>query len=74
MKDENSRAGFAHETVMINLSVFHLFLPVAALSSGYISVLLTLSLTGSTVMISWIVRKAYQQTATELVREHWKFA
>lgn len=37
MKDEKARASFAHEMVMMNLAIFHLLLPVAALSSGYIA-------------------------------------
>ena len=44
MKDEKRRAGNAHEMVMLNLAMFHLLLPVAALSSGYVSILLSLAL------------------------------
>jgi len=46
MKDEQGRAGSAHEMVMMNLAVFHLLLPVAALSSGYLSVFLSIALIG----------------------------
>lgn len=74
MKDEKSRAGFAHEVVMMNLSIFHLLLPVAALSSGYISIFLTIALIGSVVIIFWIARKAYQRIDSELVHAHWQLA
>ena len=54
MEDERSRAAAAHELLMMNLSIFHLLLPVVALSSGHIGVLLTISLIGSMVVILWI--------------------
>jgi len=74
MKDEKSRAGFAHEVVMMNLAIFHLLLPVAALSSGYISIFLSLALIGSAVMIFWVARRAKQTEDVALVQTHWKLA
>jgi len=74
MKDEKSRAGFAHEVVMMNLAIFHLLLPVAALSSGYISIFLSLALIGSAVMIFWVARRAKQIEDVALVQTHWKLA
>lgn len=74
MKDERARAGSAHELLMMNLAIFHLLLPVVALSSGHIGALLTLSLTGSTVMIFWIYQKARQLENSPLSHAHWKLA
>ncbi len=74
MKDERARAGAAHELLMMNLAVFHLLLPVVALSSGHVSVLLTLSLTGSAVMIFWIAIKARRAEYSQLVHVHWQLA
>ncbi|MDT8370813.1 MAG: hypothetical protein RQ783_02345 [Gammaproteobacteria bacterium] len=36
MKKTIRQAASAHEMLMMNLAIFHLLLPVAALSSGYI--------------------------------------
>lgn len=74
MKDEKQRAGYAHELVMMNLAIFHLLLPVAALSSGYISILLSLALIGSAVMIFWVAYKVRNIKDVEFVQEHWKLA
>lgn len=74
MKDEKQRAGYAHELVMMNLAIFHLLLPVAALSSGYISILLSLALIGSAVMIFWVAYKVRNIKDVDFVREHWKLA
>jgi len=74
MKSDKSRAGFAHEMVMMNLAIFHLLLPVAALSSGYISTFLSLALIGSAVMIFLVARKAHQENELELVIVHRKLA
>jgi len=74
MKDEKSRAGFAHEMVMMNLAIFHLLLPVAALSSGYISIFLSLALFGSAVMIFLVARRASLATDVEWVNTHWQLA
>jgi len=74
MKDEKARAGFAHEMVMMNLAIFHLLLPAVALSSGYVSPLLSLALIGSAVMIFWVARRAYQTEDVVLVKTHWKLA
>lgn len=74
MKDEKRRAGSAHEMVMMNLAIFHLLLPVAALSSGYVSMLLSLALIGSAVMIFWIAYKTRHIDDNELVQTHWKLA
>ncbi|MDC9725884.1 MAG: hypothetical protein PSN44_08235 [Gammaproteobacteria bacterium] len=74
MKGEQARAGFAHEMVMMNLAIFHLLLPVAALSSGYISTFLSLALIGSAVMIFLVARKARQTSDVELVNAHRQLA
>jgi hypothetical protein len=72
MKDEKRRAGYAHELVMMNLAIFHLLLPVAALSSGYISILLSLALIGSAVMIFRVAYKVRKIDDVEFVQAHWK--
>lgn len=74
MQDNKPQAGFAHEVVMMNLAIFHLLLPVAALSSGYIKELLTLALIGSAMMMFWVYRQSYQAGDSELVNTHWKLA
>ena len=74
MKSETKQASFAHELLMMNLSFFHLLLPVAVLSSGHIALFLTLALMGSIVIIIWIVRKAKQANESELVQAHWLLA
>lgn len=74
MKDEKRRAGYAHEMVMMNLAIFHLLLPVAALSSGYVSILLSLALIGSAVMIFWLAYKVRKTDDVEFVQAHWKLA
>lgn len=74
MKDDKGRAGFAHELLMMNLSFFHLLLPVAVLSSGHIAIFLTLALISSALIIFWIARKANQTTDSELVQAHWQLA
>jgi len=74
MKSEEAKAGSAHEIVMMNLSIFHLLLPALALSSGYISVFLTISLIGSVAMIFLAFRKSLQKNDVELVHSHWLLA
>jgi hypothetical protein len=74
MKDEKRRAGSAHEMVMMNLAIFHLLFPVAALSTGYVSILLSLALIGSAVMIFWVVYKLRRRDDVELVQAHWQLA
>ena len=74
MKDERSHAGAAHELLMMNLAIFHLLLPVVALSSGHIGILLTLSLIGSAVIIFWIAQKARRSEYSQLIYTHWKLA
>jgi hypothetical protein len=74
MRDEKHRAGYAHEMVMMNLAIFHLLLPVAALSSGYISMLLSLALLGSAVMIFWGAYKVRTINDVGFVLAHWKLA
>lgn len=74
MKDDKQRAGSAHELVMMNLAIFHLLLPVAALSSGYISILLSLALIGSAVMIFWVAYKVRKTDDIEFVQAHWRLA
>lgn len=74
MKDEKNRAASAHELVMMNLAIFHLLLPVAALSSGYVSLFLSLALLGSAVMIFWVAQKARQKEDVAFVQAHWQLA
>lgn len=74
MKSDQVRAGAAHERVMMNLAIFNLLLPAAALSSGYVSLFLTISLIGSAVMIFLIARKARTSTDIALIHEHWCLA
>jgi hypothetical protein len=74
MKDEKHRAGYAHEMVMMNLAIFHFLLPVATLSSGYISMLLSLALIGSAVMIFWVAYKIRNMDDVGFVQAHWKRA
>ena len=74
MKNETKRAAAAHELLMMNLSFFHLLVPVAILSSGHIALFLTLALIGSAVIIIWIARKANQASDSELVQTHWQLA
>ena len=72
--DERRRAESAHEMVMMNLAIFHLLIPVAAFSSGYISILLSLALIGSAVMIFSAVYKVRQTGDAKFVQAHWKLA
>ncbi|PHS25760.1 MAG: hypothetical protein COA83_04930 [Methylophaga sp.] len=74
MKSETKRAATAHELLMMNLSLFHLLVPVAILSSGHIALFLTLALIASMVIIIWIARKAKQSHNSELVQAHWQLA
>ncbi len=74
MKSDQIRAGAAHERVMMNLAVFNLLLPAAALSSGYVNIFLTIALIGSAVMIFLIARNARNSTGVALIDEHWKLA
>jgi hypothetical protein len=74
MKTEQARAGAAHERVMLNLAIFNLLLPAAALSSGYVSLFLTISLIGSAVMIFLIARRSRMASGVALIDEHWKLA
>jgi len=74
MKNERQQAASAHERVMMNLSIFHLLLPVVALSSNYISIVLAISLFGSIIMIFSVAKKARQTTDVELVHTHWQVA
>jgi len=74
MKSEQARASFSHELVMMNLAIFHLLLPAAALSSGYVSILLSLALIASAVIIFWVARKALYGNDTALVKAHWQLA
>lgn len=67
------QASAAHERLMMNLAVFHLLLPVAALSSGYVLQLLAISVVGSLSVISWIAWKQ-KQTSQPLVQGHWQLA
>ena len=73
MNKQIKQAAFAHEALMMNLAIFHLLIPVAALSSGYITLLMSISLIGSLSMITWIGYRA-KQTTTDLIQTHWQLA
>jgi predicted neutral ceramidase superfamily lipid hydrolase len=66
-------AASAHERLMMNLAIFHLLLPVAALSSGYLTLFLSLSLIGSFLMMWSIHQKAVTLTDA-FARLHWQQA
>ncbi len=68
------KASAAHEILMMNLAIFHLLLPVAALSSGYISVLLTISLLGSLLMMFYIAYRARKIDDVSFVHQNWTLA
>lgn len=68
------KASLAHEMLMMNLAIFHLLLPVAALSSGYMSILLSLSLLGSVSMIIYIKFRAARGHEQEFIHMHWLLA
>lgn len=74
MEDLVKLASAPHERLMINLALFHLLLPVAALSSGHVAVLLTISLIGSASIIALIARRAARGSANALVDGHWRLA
>lgn len=66
-------AAKAHERVMINLACFHLVLPVAALTTGYIKPLLVCALTGALLMlISQFITSKYNYA--DWVKKHWQAA
>jgi uncharacterized membrane protein (DUF485 family) len=66
-------AAKAHERVMINLACFHLVIPVAALTTGYIKPLLLCAFFGAILMlISQFV--ASKNHYAEWVKEHWHAA
>lgn len=68
------KASAAHEILMMNLAIFHLLLPVAALSSGYLAVLLTISFFGSLLTMFYINHRARKNEADEFVHLNWKLA
>lgn len=75
MDNANKLAASAHEKVMMNLAIFHLLLPVAALSSGYMMQLLSVSVLGSLFMLIWIYwRSRHMQKQQEWVAHHWQLA
>jgi len=79
MEKEDRCAAYPHEFLMMNLSVFHLLVPLAALSSDYINIILMGSLTGSILTLLWIVKKARvtcckASTERPLVKAHWQQA
>ena len=79
MDNDNKRATQPHEVLMMNLSFFHLLLPVAALSSGYISIMLTIAIIGSLLTLAWIAKKTRQaccehSSDSPLVQAHWQQA
>lgn len=77
MEYENKCAAYPHEFLMTNLSVFHLLVPLVALSSDYIYIILAASLGGSILALLWIVKKARitccaASKDTALVKAHWQ--
>ncbi len=74
MDNDNKRATQPHEVLMMNLSVFHLLLPVAALSSGAITIILTIALIGSILTTAWIAMKTRAPNASPLIQAHWQHA
>jgi len=79
MDAENKRAAYPHEFLMTNLSVFHLLIPLVALSSDYINIILAVSLGCSILTLLWIVKKAKitccaSSKDSALVKAHWQQA
>lgn len=75
MENRFKQASAAHERVMINLSIFHLLLPVAALSSGYMVEILSISLIGSASIIAMIAWRAKSDVIEDSwVHDHWLLA
>ncbi|NOQ94776.1 MAG: hypothetical protein GQ547_09115 [Methylophaga sp.] len=79
MEKEDRCAAYPHEFLMMNLSVFHLLVPLVALSSDYIKGILIASLSGSILTLLWIVKKARvtcckASTERPLVKAHWQQA
>lgn len=79
MEYENKCAAYPHEFLMTNLSVFHLLVPLVALSSDYIYIILAASLGGSIIALLWIVKKARvtccaSSKDSALVKAHWQQA
>ena len=79
MEYENQCAAYPHEFLMTNLSVFHLLIPLVALSSDYINIILAASLGGSILALLWIVKKARVTCCeaskdTSLIKAHWQEA
>jgi len=73
MNQDIKKASAAHEILMMNLAIFHLLIPVVALSSGYLSLLMSISMIGSLSIITWIAYQA-KHTTSELVHAHWQLA
>jgi len=79
MEYENQCAAYPHEFLMTNLSVFHLLIPLVALSSDYLNIILAASLGGSILALLWIVKKARitccdSSKDTSLIKAHWQQA
>ncbi len=79
MENEYKCATHPHELLMMNLSFFHLLLPLAALATGYIAPILSLALIASIGTLLWIAKKAKIHCCTAskdtpLVKAHWKKA
>jgi len=68
------KASAPHEMLMMNLAIFHLLLPVAALSSGYMAVLLSLSLIGSLLMMLYINYRSQKEHEDDFIHSNWKLA
>ncbi|MBE0439084.1 MAG: hypothetical protein IBX57_04805 [Gammaproteobacteria bacterium] len=74
MKTINRQAAAAHEVLMMNLAIFHLLLPVAALSSGYMTIVLTISLIGSLLIMFYINYRSRTGHQDDFVALNWKLA
>ncbi len=79
MENENKCAAYPHEFLMMDLSFFHLLLPLVALSSGYIILVLAIAFILSIGALLWILKKASfhcceASTDTPLVKAHWRRA
>ncbi len=73
LSNQQQQASQAHERVMLNLAVFHLVLPVAALSTGYLIELLIASAIGSIGMLILIFVQS-KRDYVAWVADHWRVA
>lgn len=75
MQKPQNPASIPHERLMLNLALFHMLLPIAALGSGYILPILSMALLGSLASIAWIAWYVrYHQFGSEFEHQHWQLA